>query len=123
MRGILPILLLAATLAVPTGALADTDPDQEIQYLLEFVATSGCAFVRNGSAHDPAGAADHLRLKYRRGKRYADSAEHFIDRLATGSSWSGDAYTVDCDGTVEPTGAWLHRALDNYRNASSAAAQ
>ena len=31
-------------------------------------------------------AADHLRLKHRRGKRYATSAETFIDRLASKSS-------------------------------------
>lgn len=111
--------LLAAVLAWPAAVLAAADPtpvaDQEIQYLLEFVASSDCAFVRNGSEHDPADAADHLRLKYKRGKRYADSADNFIDRLASESSWTGKDYTVNCNGTVEPTGAWLHRALDDYR--------
>ena len=113
-------LLLGMVLALPLCALAANDPDQEIQYLLEFVAGSGCAFVRNGSNHDSADAADHLRLKYQRGKRYANSAENFIDRLATGSSWSGDPYTVDCSGSVQPTAAWLHQALDNYRQGSEA---
>ena len=122
MAGLRP-LLLGTVLALPFGALAANDPDQEIQYLLDFVAGSGCSFVRNGSSHDPADAADHLRLKYQRGKRYADSAENFIDRLATESSWSGDSYTVDCNGSVQPTGAWLHQALERYRQGSNAAPQ
>ena len=114
MAGLRP-LLLGTVLALPFGALAANDPDQEIQYLLDFVAGSGCSFVRNGSSHDPADAADHLRLKYQRGKRYADSAENFIDRLATESSWSGDAYTVTCVGQTETSAEWLHRALADYR--------
>jgi hypothetical protein len=113
-RGIavLALCLLAGT------ALGNEQTDKEVQYLLEFVANSGCTFVRNGSDHDPADAADHLRLKYSRGSRYVNSAEQFIDRLATASSWTGKPYTVTCDGKTEPSGEWLHRALDDYRNNS-----
>ncbi len=104
--------LLAALLALPAGA---TDPDREIDYLLRFVAASGCTFHRNGADHDSAEAADHLRLKLRRGGRYADTAEHFIDRLASSSSWTGEVYTVTCEDRTEPSGDWLHRALEAYR--------
>lgn len=89
--------------------------DREIQHLFEFVAQSGCSFERNGSSHDSADAADHLRLKYRRGSRYVNTAEQFIDRLASESSWSGKPYTATCDGQVIPSKAWLHQALDDYR--------
>ncbi len=109
---VLTLCLLAST------ALANEQTDREINYLLEFVATSGCTFVRNGAEHDPADAADHLRLKYSRGARYVNSAEQFIDRLASASSWSGKPYTVTCDGKTEPSGDWLHRALDDYRQNS-----
>ena len=95
------------------AALADTDP--EIQALLHSVETSGCQFQRNGALHDAADAADHLRLKYGRGKRHVNSAEQFIDRLATESSWTGRPYTIICDGSEEPTGAWLHRRLAEQR--------
>lgn len=105
------VLLLSHPHARATSEMAD----REIQYLLDYVAASGCSFERNGSVHDPADAADHLRLKYRRGGRYADSAENFIDRLASESSWTGRAYNVDCDGQVIPTGEWLHEALDDFR--------
>ena len=113
---LLRTLLLAASLALSTTALAAQDQaDREIQYLLGFVADSGCTFLRNGDAHDSADAADHLRLKYDRGRRYADTAEHFIDRLASGSSWSGKPYTVTCGEITKPSGEWLHRALAEYR--------
>lgn len=104
-------LLLAA---IATAGEDGSNP--EIQYLLDYVAGSGCVFLRNGDAHEAADAADHLRLKYNRGRRYADTAEHFIDRLASQSSWSGKPYTVTCDATTEPSGEWLHRALAEYRH-------
>ena len=110
-------LFLAGGLLLSATALAEADQAEvEIQYLLEFVASSGCNFVRNGEAHDSADAADHLRLKYSNGRRYADTAEHFIDRLASKSSWSGKTYTVTCGDVTEPSGDWLHRALDDYRS-------
>ncbi len=93
------------------------DAEQEIDYLLDFVADSGCTFHRNGDDHGSADAAEHLRLKYRRGKRYADTAEDFIDRLASESSWTGKPYTVTCGERTEPSGRWLHRALADYRAA------
>ena len=114
-RGALYCLLLALALALPGAATAGAETEQEVEYLLEFVAGSGCTFVRNGDDHDSADAADHLRLKYSRGKRYAGSAEQFIDRLATESSWSGDPYTVICEGETQTSAQWLHRALAEYR--------
>lgn len=97
--------------------LADLAPeaDTEVQFLLEFVSGSGCIFIRNGSEKNAADAADHLRLKYSRGKRYVDSADQFIDRLASESSWTGKKYTVNCDGRVSESGVWLHRALAELR--------
>ena len=116
-RGAFFRLLLAFALALPVtaNAGAGTEADREVQHLLEFVAGSGCIFVRNGDEHDAADAADHLRLKYNRGKRYAGSAEQFIDRLATESSWSGDPYTVICERQTQTSAQWLHRALAEYR--------
>ncbi len=108
-------LFAALLIALASATLADQEADAEIQYLLHYVADSGCTFTRNGSDHDSADAADHLRLKYSRGKRYASTAEQFIDRLASESSWTGKAYTVNCQGRTTPTGEWLHRALDEYR--------
>jgi hypothetical protein len=98
------------------GSLASQQADVEIRYLIGAVADSGCIFQRNGSEHDADSAADHLRLKYRNGARYADTAEHFIDRLASKSSWTGKKYTITCNGVTEPSGSWLHRRLQQYRS-------
>jgi hypothetical protein len=113
----LRLVLLTCFLALPGLTLAEEDTaEREIQYLLQYVQKSGCDFNRNGSAHDSADAADHLRLKYKRGNRYADSAENFIDHLASESSWTGKTYTVTCAGVTQPSGEWLHHALANYRS-------
>jgi hypothetical protein len=102
-------------LAFPCAVFADTVDETEIVYLLDLVAASDCIFVRNGDEHSAADAADHLRLKYGRGKSHVDSAEGFIDFLATESSWSGEPYTIICDGVSQPSAQWLHRALSDYR--------
>ena len=113
MRSILIVLALALG---ANFALASDQADPEVQHLLTFVENSGCTFHRNGTDHDSADAADHLRLKYRRGGKYVSNADQFIDRLASESSWTGKKYTVSCDGITEPSGEWLHRALDQYRS-------
>ena len=107
------LLIIAASLCLPVQA-ADT-ADAEINYLLEFVSGSGCTSIRNGTEHSAIDAADHLRLKYSRGERYADSAEAFIDRLASESSWTGKPYTVRCGDVQETSADWLHRALAAHR--------
>ena len=106
-------------LAFPGTVSADAVDETEIVYLLDFVATSGCIYIRNGDEHSSADAADHLRLKYSRGKRYVNSAEDFIDRLATESSWSGKPYTVTCDAETQTSAQWLNRALSDYRQQTS----
>jgi hypothetical protein len=108
------LLRAALLLCLATTTSADNG-DAEVQYLLSYVAASGCTFHRNGGDHDSADAADHLRLKYSRGGKYVNSAEQFIDRLASESSWSGTPYSVTCEGVTQPSGAWLHRALQAYR--------
>jgi len=119
-RGALYCILLAFALALPGAATAGAETEQEVKYLLGFVAGSGCTFVRNGDDHDAVDAAEHLRLKYNRGKRYVGSAEQFIDRLATESSWSGDPYTVTCEGKSQTSAQWLHQALDDYHQGTAA---
>lgn len=112
MRSTVLFIILAISSSVTWAA---DQTDTEVQYLLGFVENSGCTFHRNGTDHDSADAADHLRLKYSRGARYVGSAEQFIDRLASESSWTGRDYTVTCEGTTETSADWLYGALDQYR--------
>ena len=112
MRTVLAILAMVLS---ANHAWADDRTETEVQYLFSYVANSGCTFHRNGKDHDSADAADHLRLKYRRGGKYVDNADQFIDRLASESSWSGEKYTVTCDGQTLLSRDWLHQALAEYR--------
>ena len=108
-------ILLISTLCLLSLGARGNDSESEIEYLLTFVHHSGCDFVRNDNAHGSADAADHLRLKYRRGGRYANTAENFIERLASESSWSGKPYTVTCNGISQSSRSWLYEALEDYR--------
>jgi len=114
MRRLLLTVLLFAPLMASTHA--QTDTEAEITALIEAVRESGCEFNRNGSLHSAEAAAEHLELKYSRGKRYADSAEAFIERLASKSSWSGKPYEMICDGETQPAGDWLTMALATIRS-------
>ena len=116
MRFLYISILLAFSL--PGFAAAD-NADAEIEYLLNAVGDSGCTFIRNGKRHDAGNAEDHLRMKYRRGKRYATTAENFIERLASASSMSKKPYSIDCgeQGPVS-TGEWLTERLAEYRAAT-----
>ena len=104
-------LCLGSSVALSAAGDADT----EIRGLIQAVAESGCEFDRNGTRYSAKEAAEHLELKYSRGKRHANSAEAFIQRLASKSSWSGKPYQMICDGEAEPAGDWLSATLIQLR--------
>lgn len=114
------ILIAALSLAVlfaMGGAAAQDRAEAEIQGLIEAVQVSGCEFERNGKRYDSLEAADHMRLKYRRGKRYAKTVEQFIDRLASKSSISGRPYVIICADSGEHTAKqWLEIELAAQRS-------
>ena len=106
-----------ATLALSqtAGAASESPAKTEIDHLLEFVGTSSCTFVRNGTEYPADKAREHLAGKYKFvGSRIA-SAEDFIKYLATGSSMSGEPYHVKCGKTDALSGAWLADELRRYR--------
>ena len=118
-RNVLCAVVLACSLVLSYGLLAnESHVEAEINALLEVVAKSGCDFQRNGSLHASPDAAEHLALKYSRGRRYVETTENFIDRLATKSSWSGRSYAVICDGVETPSGSWLHAQLFELRRST-----
>jgi hypothetical protein len=100
---------------LPAVASADST-ETEIEYLVSSIGASDCTFIRNGKRHDAEDAEAHLRMKYRRGKRYATTAEHFIERLASASSLSKKPYYMECPGSEPvPSGEWLIAHLNDYR--------
>jgi hypothetical protein len=117
-KALLGSLVLALTLgsaahAAPTAAVAD-----EITHLIGYLERSGCEFERNGHWYDAAAAKGHLQSKYElmSGRSQIISAEDFIERIASKSSFSGLAYEVRCNGSEpRPLDGWLREALVAYR--------
>jgi len=100
----------------PFAAHADDGVPPEIDFLLASIGSSNCTFIRNGKYYEAAAAEDHLRMKYRKGKRYASSTEKFIERLASKSSMSKKLYYIECEGDEKiPSGDWLRKRLSEYR--------
>jgi hypothetical protein len=113
MRVIVALALVICLL--PPGAGAD-EAFTEIDYLLSSIGSSDCAFIRNGKRHNSRDAEAHLRMKYKRGKRYAPTSEKFIDRLASKSSMSDKLYYIECESEERvPSGDWLMQRLNEYR--------
>lgn len=115
---------MAAMLLFGAGSFADdTVMDAEIDYLLDAVADSGCTFIRNSSEHEAAAAKEHLQTKRRRGRRYYDSADQFIDRIASRSSMSGKDYRIRCDGEEQTAKKWFTARLERFRAGERRAAE
>ena len=100
--------------AAPLPAAAQA----EIEALLGRLAASGCQFQRNGGWHAAGEAQAHLRRKlaYLAERGQVENAEHFIERAASRSSTSGQAYQVKC-GKHPPvaSAAWLRGELQALR--------
>ena len=112
------VMLLAAT--VHSAALAAPEPraHAEIAHLLDYVATPGCQFNRNGSWHAGPDARSHLRKKYDYlvKRSLVTNAESFIGRAATESSMSGKDYLVRCGGGKAVASAvYLTEELSRFR--------
>jgi len=115
-------LLIIAILSAMPFTLAKGSPppnvQTEIEYLLEYMETSGCSFYRNGSWYEGVRARAHLRAKYDylTARQLIGTAEDFIDKAATKSSVSGKPYKIRCgDGVEVESGPWLRQALAQYR--------
>jgi hypothetical protein len=95
----------------------------EISYLLTYVGSPGCDFFRNDSWYDSKQAESHLRAKYAAlsAGGGVNTAEEFILRTATKSSFSGRAYEVRCGGDIVSSHDWLMDTLTSFRASESKA--
>ena len=108
----------ALVFCAPPPTLA-ASPEAEIDHLLEFIAASPCAFIRNGVAYDGAQAVDHIKDKHEHYREEIHSAEDFIALAATRSAMSGKPYLVQCDGAEMPAADWLTQELSAFRQRSA----
>ena len=90
---------------------------EEIDHLINYLAQSGCTYLRNGSEYDSAEAVEHITRKYRYFHDEIDSAETFIKYSATKSTLTGQHYSIRCPGEPErSSSAWLLHELQHYRD-------
>ncbi len=113
--------IIAALLAafVSTSAFC-ASPKDEIQHLLSAIGDSGCTFIRNRKQHTAPEAEKHLAMKLRRAGSRVKTAEVFIDKLASESSWTGKPYVIQCGDDSTPSRDWLTTELEKFRAESSA---
>ena len=90
----------------------------EIDHLINAVATSPCRFQRNQRWYDGPQAATHLRdkLQWIAATTQVETAEDFIAKVASTSSFSSRSYVVRCSaGTEISAGPWLRKELARLR--------
>jgi hypothetical protein len=104
----------AVVLAEPVGRTNHLS--ETIQYLLDFVKTSECIFIRNNKEHTAAEAAVHMQRKYEHFKDKIQTPEDFIRLTATKSLMTGKLYYVRFKSEKKISSeAWLMQALEDYR--------
>ncbi len=114
MKKIIMVCVLAVSILC-TGNISYSSESEEINYLLTHLENSGCTFIRNGDDHDAKEAREHLEMKYNYAKRRIKTAENFIDKIASKSSFSRKIYEVHCGNEITPSGQWLYKALADHR--------
>lgn len=120
MKDVPPLKTIALAACLVLAGLAHATPnanaDAEIRHLLDFVAASGCTFIRNGDAHNAIDAASHLAMKYSKAKSRLTSPEQFIEHVASKSFFTGTPYRVQCAPAASiNSGDWLHAELAAWR--------
>jgi hypothetical protein len=89
--------------------------DDSINYLLDYVANSNATFIRNGQAHTPQEAANHIKAKYEHFKNEIKTPQDFIRLSASKSLLTGQPYLVrTADGKEMRLDAWLTAALEKH---------
>jgi hypothetical protein len=118
-RNILSLIFVLSSFFTAVQAAEPAVTKAEIAHLFTVLETSSCQFNRNGSWHDAKEASAHLSTKYKylQNLNLVPSAEKFIERAATESSFSNRAYQIKCaDNVVQPSAPWFTVALLKYRS-------
>ncbi len=87
-----------AAASAPAAAMADAAPlaeSEKIDRLIRYIAAlEGAVFIRNGTEHGPAEAAQHLQSKREKAGDRVKTADDFIRLCASHSTLSGEAYLI-----------------------------
>jgi len=119
LRSALLALLLGAS-ALLAHATPSATEEKLIDTLIQRVSKmSAMVFMRNGSEYNAADAAKHMQAKYDYFKKELVTAEDFIERCASRSEMTGQAYKVKLtDGMVRDANEFLNSELRALRQAA-----
>ncbi|MGC3965630.1 MAG: YfeK family protein [Rhodocyclaceae bacterium] len=105
-------LTLGLLLASPALALSAREEARVNAMLAALEKRTDLVFIRNGEKYNAADAVAHLKLKLSRTRDRLDTAEEFIDKVASSSSMSGEPYTIQQAGKpAQPAKPFLHELL------------
>ena len=107
-------LLLVCVLAPRAAAAEPKSEEEKIKSLIAAIENlKDATFIRNGSSHTAAEAADHLRRNWGNGKDKIKTARDFIKHAASKSSFTGRAYKIKFkDGKEVTTETFLTEKLE-----------
>ena len=107
--GYFKIVSTDSTSAKEATGISEKD---KIMTLIDLTSKSDIVFIRNGTEHTGAEAADHLRRKYKQSEDEIHTVEEFITALASRSSTTNEPYQVRLkDGTTMAAEAWFRERL------------
>ena len=106
-------LVITLLMTLPVYAKLTAHEEARINAMLEGLAQKkDLIFVRNGDEHTCYEAVSHLRLKLGNTRNRIDTAEQFIDKVASSSSITGKPYIVKIPGkSDENAQPFLHALI------------
>ena len=111
-----PIRAVIITLLLSINIIAGSTKG-EIEHLLNFVSTTKCKYIRNGTEHTGVEAKEHISKKYDYYRDKIKTTEDFIRYSATKSELSGRRYKVSCPNQeIQYSSKWLLDELKSYRD-------
>jgi hypothetical protein len=97
-----------------------TEAEKIERFLAEIESAKGDVFIRNGVEYSAKDAADHLRTKLNAAGDRIETAEQFIQHVASASSLTGELYRVRlANGTEVLAADYLREKLAQLEAGSS----
>jgi len=95
----------------------DEQMQAEIDHLITYIQNSNCKFIRNGKAHTPDEAIEHILKKYDHFEDKIKTTEDFIDFCASKSILSKKPYKIGCpDQELVESKHWFLEELKRFRD-------
>lgn len=113
---LLLITLLSSVSAAATSAAENMQ--DEVDYLFSVLGKDSCTFVRNDISYSSGEFERHLRSKLSGNEQLINSAEDFIEKIATRSSVSESPYVAICGAELQIIKDWLTESLEVYRRSN-----